>query len=158
MAALAVVGQEGDLLEPAAAVPPAVSAGGIAIAVAVGVGDVGDALLPLERHHALARLTAQRGGQCGGYAREHGGQRRHGVVERFCYAREAAGLMPDLRDKRRLLRGRGDAEALARGLDVRPPAIGERRRQGSSLAESVFVHGLEKKKPAGWRADWMRSR
>ena len=38
------------------------AAGGITIAVAVGIGDVGNALLPLERYRAFARLAPQRGG------------------------------------------------------------------------------------------------
>ncbi|MDH6642367.1 hypothetical protein P3T32_002209 [Ralstonia sp. GP73] len=44
----------------------------------------------------------------------------------------------------------------ARGVALRPPWTGERRRRGCSLAEGLLVHGVEMKKPAGWRAVWMR--
>ena len=55
MAALAVGGRS-DLLEAPASIASAVSAGRITIAVAIGVDDVGDAHLPLERHRAFAGL------------------------------------------------------------------------------------------------------
>lgn len=48
------------------------------------------------------------------------------------------------------------AHCPARGVALRPPWTGERRRRGCSLAEGLLVHGVEMKKPAGWRAVWMR--